>query len=107
MKEGFPPQEPSARIASRVAELTPSLLASGRQSTCSSPPARGAAHCAAGGGRAATAAAREPSAAAQPTARAWPAAGELLTSGQRERLAGPGKEQLWAGQAEGSWLMGY
>lgn len=67
--------------------------------TCSSPPGRAAARCAAGDGHAATAAAPVPSAATQPTARAWPAAGELPTSGQRGRLAGPGMEQLWAGRA--------
>lgn len=67
---------------------------------CSSPPEQVAAHCAAGGGRAATAAAPGPGAAAQPTARAWPAAGELQTLGQRGRLAGPGKEQQRAGDEE-------
>lgn len=67
---------------------------------CSSPPGQVAAHCAAGDGRAATAAAPAPSAAAQQTARAWPAAGELLTSGQRGKLAGPGKEQQRAGDEE-------
>lgn len=67
---------------------------------CSSPPGQVAAHCAMGDGRAATAAAPVPSAAAQQTARAWPAAGELLTSGQRGKLAGPGKEQQRAGDEE-------
>lgn len=67
--------------------------------TCSSPPGQAAARCAAGDGHAATAAAPAPSAATQLTARAWPAAGELPTSGQRGRLAGPGMEQLWAGRA--------
>lgn len=65
-------------------------------STCSSPPGQVVAHCATGDGHVATAAAPAPSAAAQRTARAWPAAGELLTSGQRGKRAGPGKEQLWA-----------
>lgn len=67
---------------------------------CSSPPGQVVAHCAAGDGRATTAAALAPSAAAQRTARAWPAAGELLTLGQRGKLAGPGKEQQRAGDEE-------
>lgn len=67
---------------------------------CSSPPGRAAAHCAAGDGRAATAAAPAQGAATQPTVRAWPAAGELPTSGQRGRLAGPGMEQQRAGDEE-------
>lgn len=79
--------------------LSPSLEALG--STCSSPPGRVVAHCAVGDGHVATAAALAPSAAAQQTARAWPAAGELLTSGQRGKLAGPGKAQLWAEGEEG------
>lgn len=67
---------------------------------CSSPPGQVAAHCAVGDGRAATAAVPAPSAAAQQTVRAWPAADELQTLGQRGRLAGPGKGQQKAGDEE-------
>jgi hypothetical protein len=42
----------------------------------------------------ATAAVPAPSAAAQLTARAWPAADEPLTLEQKGRPAGPGKGQL-------------
>lgn len=58
------------------------------------------ARCAVGGGRAATAAVPAPSAAAQLTGRAWPAADELLTWEQKGRLAGPGKGQQRAGDEE-------
>lgn len=44
--------------------------------------------------RVATAAVPEPSAAAQLTVRAWPAADELLTLEQKGRPAGPGKGRL-------------
>ena len=62
--------------------------------TCSSPPAWGAARRAEGGGRGATAAAPEPGAAAQPIARAWPAAGVPPTWALRGSLAGPCRVQL-------------
>lgn len=62
--------------------------------TCSNPPAWGAALRAEGGGRAATAAAPGPGAAARLTARAWPGAGVLLTWAQRETPAGPCRVQL-------------
>lgn len=62
--------------------------------TCSSPPAWGAAHRAEGGGRGATAAAPEPGAAAQPTARAWPAAGVPPTWAPTGSLAGPCRVRL-------------
>lgn len=67
---------------------------------CNSPPGQAAAHCAAGDGHAATAAVPAPSAAAQLTVRAWPAADELLTLGQKGRPAGPGKGQQRAGDEE-------
>lgn len=62
--------------------------------TCSSPPAWGVARRAEGGGRGATAAAPEPGAAAQPTARAWPAAGVPPTWAPRGSPAGPCRVQL-------------
>lgn len=100
------PQEPEAQQSAAHTPIWlssyPITLSLGEsRGTCNSLPGQVAAHCAVGDERAATAAAPARGAAAQQTVRAWPAAGELLTSGQRGRLAGPGKEQLWAGRAEG------
>lgn len=62
--------------------------------TCSSLPGQVVARCAMGDEHGATAAVPAPSAAAQLTVRAWPAADERLTLEQKGRPAGPGKGQL-------------
>lgn len=93
-----PPKGVVSCWATPIAHLP--LCSGATRSTCSSLPGQAVARCAGGDEHVATAAAPAPSAAAQPTVRAWPAADELLTSEQRGRPAGPGKGQL--GRQRGS-----